>query len=150
MNKIKRFNARVYGILINEKDELLLSHEEIEGFKFTKLPGGGIKFGESPPEALKREYREEVDINVEVGNLVFAGDVFIQNRFIPEEQVITLYYYVKYDDWKNIKLKAAAHHSLGKENKIKHEWKPLKEINEDTFTFVSDKRLAEKVIKEIG
>ena len=34
------FNVRVYGILIDEQDRLLVSDEFIRGAYITKLPGG--------------------------------------------------------------------------------------------------------------
>jgi len=41
----KRFNVRVYGILVQE-GKLLVSDEYIKGYEITKLPGGGLEFGE--------------------------------------------------------------------------------------------------------
>ena len=35
-----RFTIRVYGIILNEKDEVLLSDESYLGHRFTKFPGG--------------------------------------------------------------------------------------------------------------
>ena len=46
MMQEKRFNIRVYGILINDQDQLLVSDEVIKGIKFTKFPGGGLEWGE--------------------------------------------------------------------------------------------------------
>jgi hypothetical protein len=45
MSNIDRFNIRVYGILINPNDEVLLIHERMGDFEFTKFPGGGMEFG---------------------------------------------------------------------------------------------------------
>ena len=41
---MKRFNIRVYGILINDRNELLVSDELIKGLQFTKFPGGGLEW----------------------------------------------------------------------------------------------------------
>ena len=38
---MKRFNIRVYGIWINDRQQILVSDERIGDFKFTKFPGGG-------------------------------------------------------------------------------------------------------------
>ena len=50
------FNLRVYGILINEQNQLLVSDEYIRGMKITKFPGGGLEFGEGTRDCLKREF----------------------------------------------------------------------------------------------
>ena len=58
---MKRFNVRVYGILINESDELLVSDELIKGIQFTKFPGGGLEWGEGIQSCLEREFMEELN-----------------------------------------------------------------------------------------
>ena len=40
------FNIRVYGILINDAKQVLVSDEYIRGTYITKFPGGGLEFGE--------------------------------------------------------------------------------------------------------
>ena len=50
---MKRFNIRVYGILINDRNELLVSDELIKGLQFTKFPGGGLEWGEGTMDCLK-------------------------------------------------------------------------------------------------
>ena len=37
------FNIRVYGVLINEKKQVLVSDEFIRGEYYTKFPGGGLE-----------------------------------------------------------------------------------------------------------
>ena len=61
------FNVRVYGILINDQRQVLVSDEFIRGEYYTKFPGGGWDFGEGPRDCLKREFKEEMDLEVEVG-----------------------------------------------------------------------------------
>jgi ADP-ribose pyrophosphatase YjhB (NUDIX family) len=50
---IKRLNIRVYGLLINHQNEILLVDEQIDDFKFTKFPGGGLELGEGTTDCLK-------------------------------------------------------------------------------------------------
>ena len=53
------FIIRVYGIVINQNEEVLISDEFQMNMKMTKFPGGGLEYGEGIIDALKREFREE-------------------------------------------------------------------------------------------
>ena len=89
------FNVRVYGILINELKQILVSDEMIRGGYFTKFPGGGLEFGEGTRECLQREFMEELAIKVEVGDHLYTTDFFQRSAFHPEHQIISIYYMVK-------------------------------------------------------
>lgn len=88
------FNLRVYGLLINEKKQVLVSDEFIRGGYYTKFPGGGLEFGEGTRECLKREFKEELDIEVEVREHLYTTDFFQMSAFNPEHQIISIYYMV--------------------------------------------------------
>ena len=90
-----RFNIRVYGILINENRQVLVSDEFIRGNYYTKFPGGGLEFGEGTRECLKREFKEEMDLEVEVGDHIYTTDYFQMSAFNPDHQIISIYYYAK-------------------------------------------------------
>lgn len=89
------FNVRVYGILFNEKKQLLLSDEYIRGNYYTKFPGGGLEFGEGTRDCLKRELKEELGIESEIGEHIYTTDYFQISAFNPEHQIISIYYYAK-------------------------------------------------------
>ena len=90
-----RFNLRVYGILINEKKQVLVSDEYIRGNYYTKFPGGGLEFGEGTRDCLKREFMEEMNLNVEIGDHIYTTDYFQMSAFNPEHQIISIYYFAK-------------------------------------------------------
>ena len=46
-------NIRVYGIIINDENQVLLSDELRFGNAFTKFPGGGLEWGEGTKDCLK-------------------------------------------------------------------------------------------------
>jgi 8-oxo-dGTP diphosphatase len=138
-----RFTIRIYGILINKERQILLSHEKIGDFEFTKFPGGGLEFGEGPKDCLVREFKEETGIDIIAGRHVYTCDYFIQSKLDPEEQVIGIYYLVKAaDDAQLQKLKPGReiHDFRGQKNEIRHEWLDLKEFNPEMLTFEMDRR----------
>ena len=99
------FNVRVYGILIDEKNRLLVSDEFIRGEYFTKLPGGGLEFGEGTRDGLQREFLEETGVAVEVKEHFYTTDFFVRSFFelSPDSQIISIYYIVESNDWSRIK-----------------------------------------------
>jgi ADP-ribose pyrophosphatase YjhB (NUDIX family) len=88
-----RFNLRVYGVLINDKNQVLVSDEFIRGGYYTKFPGGGLEFGEGTRDCLAREFLEEMDLKVEVGDHIYTTDYFQMSAFHPDHQIISIYYY---------------------------------------------------------
>lgn len=89
------FNIRVYGILLDSGKRLLVSDEFIRGGYFTKLPGGGLEFGEGTRDCLKREFKEETGLDVEIGDHIYTTDFYQQSAFTPGDQIISIYYHVK-------------------------------------------------------
>ncbi len=89
------FNIRVYGILINDEKKVLVSDEYIRGKYYTKFPGGGLDLGEGTRDCLKREFKEEMDLDVEVLDHIYTTDFFQMSAFNPEDQIISIYYFVK-------------------------------------------------------
>ncbi len=88
-------NVRVYGILINEKDQILVSDEYIRGEYYTKFPGGGLEQGEGTRDCLRREFREEMNLDIEVGDHIYTTDYYQQSAFNVADQLISIYYFVK-------------------------------------------------------
>ena len=89
------FNLRVYGILFGKDKEVLVSDELIRGGYYTKFPGGGLEFGEGTRDCLRREFKEEMDLEVEVTDHLYTTDFFQMSAFHPEDQIISIYYFVR-------------------------------------------------------
>jgi 8-oxo-dGTP diphosphatase len=69
----------------------MLSHRGVgDTDVFWCPPGGGIQFGESTPEALKREFEEETGLFIEIGSLLFVNE-FMQ----PPLHALELFFEVK-------------------------------------------------------
>ena len=89
------FNIRVYGILINEQKQVLVSDEYIRGAYYTKFCGGGLELGEGTIDCLKREFMEEMNLPVEITGHLYTTDFYQQSAFNPAHQIISIYYTVK-------------------------------------------------------
>ena len=63
---VNNFTIRVYGIMINGRNEILVSDEIQNGKRFTKFPGGGLELGEGTHECLIREWREELNQSIKI------------------------------------------------------------------------------------
>ncbi len=140
---MKSFNVRVYGLLINSNNELLLSDERRGGFSFTKFPGGGLEFGEGVMDALIREFSEELAIDVTIGDLFYVNDFFQASAFNENHQLLSFYYFVNYDKYEEIGQKAYQFPLL--EDGEKQRWVAISNLSEADFTFPIDKVVMEKL-----
>ncbi len=145
---MRNFNVRVYGILIHE-DRLLVSDEHIKGMNITKLPGGGLEFGEGTIDCVIREFKEELDLDIEVEAHFYTTDFFVNSAFSVNNQVISIYYKVKPKSEFN-PLELACKISSKpfdfekkKEGAQTMRWIELNKISENDFTFIIDKRIGE-------
>ena len=73
-----RIRVRACGLCFYNNRILLVNHSLYgSGNSFWSPPGGGVEFGETAIEAVKREFKEETGLNVEVGEMLFMNE-FIQ------------------------------------------------------------------------
>ncbi|WP_276361151.1 NUDIX domain-containing protein [Daejeonella sp. H1SJ63] len=142
-----KFNVRVYGLLINEKNQILLSDEEEYGFRFIKFPGGGLEYGEGLADGLKREFLEECNTEVEILDHFYTTDFFIKSAF-NDSQVISVYYIVKALSPLELDFKEVPY-DFGAEGDILQafRWKSLNELEVSDVTFPTDQRVIE-LLKE--
>jgi 8-oxo-dGTP diphosphatase len=110
MSQIKRFNLRVYALLLNPLGQILVTKEKLGDKEFHKFPGGGLELGEGPMDGIRRELREELDLeNIEL-NHFFTTDEFVKSAFRDEDQIISIYYIAIVEHWdqlSNVDLEAA-------------------------------------------
>lgn len=146
---IRQFNIRVYGILINENNQVLITDELIKGNEITKFPGGGLDFGEGTIACIKREFLEETNNEIEVIEHFYTTDFFQQSAYIPEHQIISIYYLVKSVSKFEIGTKEKKFDfDERKENAQTFRWLSLTELNEDHFTLPIDKFVAKMLSRK--
>lgn len=139
---MKHFNVRVYGILI-EDEKLLVSDEHIKGMNITKLPGGGLEFGEGTIDCVIREFKEELGLDVEVTSHFYTTDFFVHSAFNTNSQVISIYYRVKAKSPLTVKISAQPFDFEKKEGAQSFRWIDCRLVSERDFTFVIDKRVGD-------
>lgn len=143
---MNHFNIRVYGLLINENNEVLLSDEFRGGVAFTKFPGGGLEFGEGIAEALKREFIEELDLTVMVEDLFYVNDHLQISAFNNQSQLIAFYYFVTSSKLDQLDLELYDVPLLV--NGEKQRWFPINKTLESVLTFPLDKIVSRKLIEK--
>lgn len=134
------FTIRAYGILIF-KNRVLLTHEKHRGMEFTKFPGGGLEFGESLPQCVEREFKEEFDLDVEIDGHFFTTDEKLISAFDPNVQVISIYYRVTAHP---------PHEELPiRQNSIQEiKWVPLANLTPAHLTFPMDKKVVQLLLRQ--
>lgn len=142
------FNVRVYGLLVNEQQEILLSDEEEFGKRFVKFPGGGLEFGEGLIDGLKREFLEECDLAIEVENHFYTTDFFVESIF-GGGQLISIYYMIKASQEINFKLGDFEFDFKNQEISAKQSFRfiAIKDLDEKQVTFPVDKHVV-NLLKE--
>ncbi len=98
MEKIKRFNIRIYMIIKNKRNEVLLSDEFALGMYITKFPGGGLEYGEGIADCIHREAMEEFGQDVEIIGHYYTTDFFQRAYYYTDSQLISIYYSVRFKE----------------------------------------------------
>lgn len=143
---MKRFNIRVYGLLVNDKNQVLVSDERRGGNSFTKLPGGGLEFGEGTRDCLIRELSEELNITAEIGDLFYVNDFYQQSAFRADDQLISFYYRVL--QW-SPEIESSTDHPIPMIDEGEcFRWVPIDQLTQEMFTFPIDKVVAENLRTE--
>ncbi|WP_425392333.1 NUDIX domain-containing protein [Ekhidna sp.] len=67
--------VRVCGLLFENDRVLLLKHDNIgpEGYLWAP-PGGGVAFGESLEKTLKKEFKEETNLDIDIDEYLFTNE----------------------------------------------------------------------------
>jgi ADP-ribose pyrophosphatase YjhB (NUDIX family) len=150
MKTTGQFVIRVYGIVINARQEVLITDEFQLGMKMTKFPGGGLHFGEGPVDCLKREFREECN-GQEIKNIrhFYTTGFFQKALFFENHQLISIYYLA--DLAEPLKFSITDKPFDFEEMKNGNQsfrWVQLKNLKTDELSFPIDKFVAKELISK--
>jgi 8-oxo-dGTP diphosphatase len=135
------YNVRVYGLLINADNEILISDEQEYGMRFTKFPGGGLEYGEGTIEGLKREFIEECSAEIEVTGHFYTTDFFVKSAF-NNSQIMSVYYLVANVDTLHLNFKTEAFDFEGEGDVLQaFRWVKVEALDEADFLFPTDKHV---------
>jgi 8-oxo-dGTP diphosphatase len=147
---ITHFNIRVYGLFVNEKQEILLADEERFGMRMTKFPGGGLQFGEGTIDCLKREAMEEFGQEIEVTGHFYTTDFFQQSQFHTDHQLISIYYTARFLETERFRISKIPFDFKGTKEEIRSfRYKKITEISEEELSFPVDRRVLMMLKSEI-
>jgi len=69
--RVKKRDTRYQGAIVRDHKVLLIKHQENDtGRSYWILPGGGIEPGETEEDCIRREMKEETNLEVEVATLL--------------------------------------------------------------------------------
>jgi 8-oxo-dGTP pyrophosphatase MutT (NUDIX family) len=133
-------------------NQILVSDEYYYGQYITKFPGGGMEFGETTIECLKREWAEELKIEIEVGKHIHTSEVFQAYPFRDDIQIISIYYFVRPLTVLGMKIKNVPFDfpvSNGAHHNFAVRWIDVNLFNSQCMTLLSDKMVTEIIRQKI-
>ncbi len=136
-------------MLINDRDEVLLSDERYSDAQFSKFPGGGLEYGEGLIDCVKREFIEECNMEIEVIRHFYTTDFFVKSLFI-EGQLISIYYIIKNVLPVIIPIKNTPFDFDAEGDVHAFRWARIADLQTEDVTFPVDKHVVELLKSEYG
>lgn len=144
---MENFVIRVYGLVINEQKEILISDEYVLETYMIKFPGGGLEFGEGQVECLKREFEEECK-GQEIENIrhYYTTDFYQKALFYKNAQLLSIYYLADLKKPLQFKISDKPFDFEIVDNfGQSFRWIKIKDLKEDDITFPIDKFVVRKL-----
>jgi 8-oxo-dGTP diphosphatase len=137
---VERIVVRVYGLIVNDKNEVLLSDEYMLDTLMTKFPGGGLEFGEGTIDCLKREAIEEFGQELKITEHFYTTDFYQKALFYNDAQLISVYYFAEFTESPKFKISETAFDFAENINGSQSfRWKSIEELKEEDVTYPIDR-----------
>lgn len=147
--KINKYIIRVYGLIINPNQEILISDEFQLDMRMTKFPGGGMEFGEGTIDCLKREAIDEFGQDVEVLEHFYTTDYFQPTHFFNGAQLVSIYYLAAFKDKIRFKISNKPFNFDFEKNGVQSfRWEQIRDLKVEDFTFPIDRKVVELLKKK--
>ena len=89
---MKMPRVRVAGVLVKDNKILFIKHKK-EDSEYWLLPGGGLDYGETFQIALKREFNEETNLEVDVKEMLYISESISPTG---SRHIVNIYFNVEY------------------------------------------------------
>ncbi len=102
MDKFKEIRPVALGV-VRRGNKILVSegYDKIKEEVFYRCIGGGIEFKEESKEALKREFKEEIGIDITVGKFLgISENIFVFNGKQGHELILFYDVFIKDEDYR--------------------------------------------------
>jgi len=137
------FTIRVYALIINSDQEVLVTDEFQLDVKMTKFPGGGLNFGEGTIDCLRRELTEECGQEIENIEHFYTTDFYQKALYWDNYQLISIYYLAKLKGPAQFRISEQAFDFPDWVNgNQSFRWVAPEKLNPEEFTFPIDKHVA--------
>lgn len=150
MTKKGEFTIRVYGLILNEKKEILLTDEFQLDTKMTKFPGGGLEFGEGTIQCLEREFSEECK-GQKIKNIrhFYTTDFYQKALYYDNHQLISIYYLAELAEPLVFKISKKPFDFKKMQNgNQSFRWVNLQSLQFNKLSFPIDQKVLEKLKKK--
>jgi 8-oxo-dGTP diphosphatase len=133
-SSLSGFNIRVYAVCI--KDGKLFTLREKHGkWDIIKLPGGGLELDEGPKDCLIREFKEELNLEIDVIDSFYIQEEYVTSIVKDNRQIVLLYFLVNIKNIAALKISDAAI--------VSSQWMDISEIC--PLSLPVDKMMYEKI-----
>lgn len=123
---VGRFNYRVAGVLIHENRLFVMTDERSP---YYYLPGGRVSMNEESTMAIKREIKEELDVEVEATQLLWiVENFFVEQQSQEQFHEIGMYYLLQLTEEDILKRGQEFIMNEGGYKKLSFLWLPLEKI----------------------